>query len=368
MTDEVGKILNRYEYDAFDNFTVKEETVTKRFCFTGEQYDPASNLYYLRARFYSPVIGRFLNEDTYYGDGLNLYAYCHNNPLTYVDQTGHWCEKKQQETVQKYKDKGYSDQDAETMANYERLREEQGVDAAEKYLQEQVRGSESGSETTRVGRWMSQDEYDKMVASGKVQMSGDNKVHVANPADINAFGKQAPEGSIYVEFDVPSNTISKGGKDGWGIINGPGSLLDRLNVKKVCLELQRCQKLLIYQSKGVSNMSDYNYEIIKASVLEWYEKVLSEFLNRDEIMLSKNNDDALIIDFDFQNCIAQLSVTNSQYVPYQFVYFEAMDIEVTDLEDITPIYSFHDDDSMQKNDVISALGEALLFCSNYKVK
>ena len=89
MTDEVGKILNRYEYDAFDNFTVKEETVTKRFCFTGEQYDPASNLYYLRARFYSPVIGRFLNEDTYYGDGLNLYAYCHNNPVGYVDPSGH---------------------------------------------------------------------------------------------------------------------------------------------------------------------------------------------------------------------------------------------------------------------------------------
>lgn len=91
---------------------------------------------------------------------------------------------------------------------------------------------ESGSNTTRVGRWMSQGEYDKMVASGKVQMSGDNKVHVANPADINAFGKQAPKGSIYVEFDVPSNTISKGGTDGWGIINGPGSLLDRLNAKK----------------------------------------------------------------------------------------------------------------------------------------
>ena len=91
---------------------------------------------------------------------------------------------------------------------------------------------ESGTDTTRVGRWMSQDEYDKMVASGKVQMSGDNKVHVANPADINAFGKQAPKGSVYVEFDVPSNTISKGGTDGWGIINGPGSLLDRLNAKK----------------------------------------------------------------------------------------------------------------------------------------
>ena len=112
-------------------------------------------------------------------------------------------------------------------------------------------------------------------------------------------------------------------------------------------------------------MSDYNYEIIKASVMQWYEKVLSESKNKDGIILSKNSDDALVIDFDFLNCIAQLSVTNSQYVPYQFVYFEAMDIEVTDLEDITPIYSFHDDDSMQKDEVIGALDEALLFCTNY---
>ena len=115
-------------------------------------------------------------------------------------------------------------------------------------------------------------------------------------------------------------------------------------------------------------MSDYNYETIKASVMQWYEKVLSESRNKDEIILSKNSDDALVIDFDFLNCIAQLSVTNSQYVPYQFVYFETMDIEVTDLEDITPIYSFHDDDSMQKDEVIGALDEALLFCTNYKAK
>ena len=119
---------------------------------------------------------------------------------------------------------------------------------------------------------------------------------------------------------------------------------------------------------GVSNMSDYNYEVIKTSIWEWYERVLSDCLNQDEIMLSKNNEEALIIDFDFKNCMAQLSVTNSQYVPYQFVYFEAMDIGTSDLEEIIPIYSFHDDDTMQKDDVISALDEALLFCTNYKVK
>ena len=41
--------------------------------------------------------------------------------------------------------------------------------------------------------------------------------------------------------------------------------------------------------KGVSNMSDYNYEVIKTSIWEWYERVLSDCLNQDEIMLSKNN-------------------------------------------------------------------------------
>jgi len=79
---------------------------------------------------------------------------------------------------------------------------------------------------------MSRAEYNKMLESGRVQMSGDNKVHVANPADINSFKAQAPKGSLYVEFNVPTHTVSVGGKKGWGIINGPGSLIDRLNAKK----------------------------------------------------------------------------------------------------------------------------------------
>ena len=45
--------------------------------------------YYLRARYYNPVVGRFLQEDTYRGDGLNLYAYCANNPVMYYDPSGH---------------------------------------------------------------------------------------------------------------------------------------------------------------------------------------------------------------------------------------------------------------------------------------
>ena len=89
VTDEEGNILNRYEYDAWGNLTVEEEQVPNRFKYTGEQFDPITQQYYLRVRFYNPVLARFMQEDTYRGDGLNLYAYCANNPVRYVDPSGH---------------------------------------------------------------------------------------------------------------------------------------------------------------------------------------------------------------------------------------------------------------------------------------
>ena len=87
--NETAQILNRYEYDAFGNTTHCEENIENRFRFTGQQYDTIIGQYYLRARFYNPVIGPFLQEDNYYGDGLNLYAYCRNNLVKYVDPSGH---------------------------------------------------------------------------------------------------------------------------------------------------------------------------------------------------------------------------------------------------------------------------------------
>ena len=66
--------------------------IENRFGFAGELYGPVSALVYLRARFYNPVIERFLQEDNVYEDGLNLYAYCRNNPVRYVDPSGHGTE------------------------------------------------------------------------------------------------------------------------------------------------------------------------------------------------------------------------------------------------------------------------------------
>ena len=92
VLSEDAEILNHYSYDAFGNIIEKTEKVENRFCYNGEMLDPVTQQYYLRARFYHPVIGRFTQEDTYYGDGLNLYQYCQANPVGYVDPSGHTCE------------------------------------------------------------------------------------------------------------------------------------------------------------------------------------------------------------------------------------------------------------------------------------
>ncbi|MFB5759848.1 RHS repeat-associated core domain-containing protein [Paenibacillus medicaginis] len=62
--------------------------------YSGEYWDDTTGLQYLRARWYDPGVGRFMGEDTYQGEvtdplSLNLYTYVGNNPLIYVDPSGH---------------------------------------------------------------------------------------------------------------------------------------------------------------------------------------------------------------------------------------------------------------------------------------
>ena len=75
--------------NAFGNLLSSKEDIHNRITYTGQQYDRVTNQYYLRARYYNPVIGRFTQEDVYRGDGLNLYAYCNNNPVEYCDPSGY---------------------------------------------------------------------------------------------------------------------------------------------------------------------------------------------------------------------------------------------------------------------------------------
>ena len=65
-----------------------EETTPNRLRYNAQTEDELTGLYYLRARYYAPGIGRFTQEDVIYNDGLNLYAYCNSNPVMYSDPSG----------------------------------------------------------------------------------------------------------------------------------------------------------------------------------------------------------------------------------------------------------------------------------------
>ena len=97
ITDEAGKVVNGYTYDAFGTIVTSSEKLQNRYTYNGEAFDKTTEQYYLRKRFYNPKLSRFIQEDEYRGDDLNLYAFCANNPVMYVDPSGY---KKRQVTYQ----------------------------------------------------------------------------------------------------------------------------------------------------------------------------------------------------------------------------------------------------------------------------
>ena len=88
MLDQSGEVQNYYQYSAFGETIISEETTLNRLRYNAQTEDELTGLYYLRARYYAPSIGRFTQEDVIYNDGLNLYAYCNSNPVMYSDPSG----------------------------------------------------------------------------------------------------------------------------------------------------------------------------------------------------------------------------------------------------------------------------------------
>jgi RHS repeat-associated protein len=93
-----GEIRNQYDYDIFGNPTLTVETAPCSIRYAGEYLDNETGLYYLRARYYDPYTGRFISEDSYWGEdtnplSLNLYTYAYNNPVRFIDPTGHNAEQ-----------------------------------------------------------------------------------------------------------------------------------------------------------------------------------------------------------------------------------------------------------------------------------
>ncbi|OPX41877.1 tRNA(Glu)-specific nuclease WapA precursor [Ruminiclostridium hungatei] len=94
LTDASGSSVKSYDYDAFGNEKNPDANDTNVFRYCGEYFDKETGTIYLRARYYDPMIGRFITEDSYWGKdsdplSLNLYTYCRNNPIMFIDPSGH---------------------------------------------------------------------------------------------------------------------------------------------------------------------------------------------------------------------------------------------------------------------------------------
>jgi RHS repeat-associated protein len=102
LTDPTGKLLGRYGYDAWGQTDLSApgpQLGTKnKFRFTGEALDPGTQLYYLRARYYDPSVGRFASRDLFAGLvgeplTINKFLYVLNRPVTFSDPSGLAAEK-----------------------------------------------------------------------------------------------------------------------------------------------------------------------------------------------------------------------------------------------------------------------------------
>ena len=89
LTDASGQVKESFTYDPYGNLITKPSSPSTHFLYTGRELDSETGLYYNRARYYDPSLGRFISADPKgYSAGLNLYTYTRNNPLSFRDPEG----------------------------------------------------------------------------------------------------------------------------------------------------------------------------------------------------------------------------------------------------------------------------------------
>lgn len=88
ITSNSGVIAQKMAYDPYGNLAAGSGAI-QAYGYTGRRYDAETGLYYYRARYYGPAIGRFLQADPIESkDDLNLYVYVKNDPLNGTDSSG----------------------------------------------------------------------------------------------------------------------------------------------------------------------------------------------------------------------------------------------------------------------------------------
>ena len=93
LTNVTGSVTHTYAYDAFGNKIDSTGTTPNNYLYRGEQWDSDLGLYYLRARYYNPLTGRFMTRDPEDGNPVDLktlhkYLYAGGDPVNKIDPRG----------------------------------------------------------------------------------------------------------------------------------------------------------------------------------------------------------------------------------------------------------------------------------------
>ena len=95
LIQESGGVVARYTYDAWGNILDSGGNLAaiNPLRYRGYYYDNETGFYYLQSRYYDPQNRRFINADSYASTGqgfvgTNMFAYCNNSPILFVDHDG----------------------------------------------------------------------------------------------------------------------------------------------------------------------------------------------------------------------------------------------------------------------------------------
>ncbi len=95
LANEAGNVTDTYRFDAFGIKLIQTGNTKNPYGYRSEETDELTGFVYLRARYMNPATGTFISEDTFGGVlsspiTLNRYAYAGQNPVSYMDPSGHF--------------------------------------------------------------------------------------------------------------------------------------------------------------------------------------------------------------------------------------------------------------------------------------
>jgi RHS repeat-associated protein len=208
LVDATGNLVTSYSYDPFGNTIATGTSNSNEFQYTGRENE-GNGLYFYRARYYSPLLGRFINEDPI-RFGNNFYRYVSDNPINFVDPFG-LRDYNEQETLQ-WLQNAYNSSTAGFFQGLWNIRNNSQGGGPYDFGHDPT-GVHQGDTWTRCGIKMSAGDFGNYIA-GFQGGAYDRKFNQAVPGTSFASGLVALAGIYYHatgDTDVPNDPWDKTG-------------------------------------------------------------------------------------------------------------------------------------------------------------